>query len=132
AGFGVGALLLVGLAIGHKIFLPRTAPSSPSSASEPPSSASRRSLAHVGKAYTSFLRQDRVLWVIAFLLTYKMADVLMFSMSKVLFDRELGIGTDLRGGFINTAGTLASITGAVIGGAWISRRGLGRTLVVIT
>ncbi len=165
-GFGVGAVLLLGLALAHRRFLPRAAPSpevvpqaaaddlaaasapetsapetsasetsaSEASASEAATSTQpkRRSLRHVAAAYSSFLRQDRVLLVVAFLLTYKMADVLMFSMSKVLLDRELGIGTDLRGGFINTASTVASIAGAMLGGAWISRRGLRATLLPIT
>lgn len=159
-GFGVGAILLLGLALAHRRFLPRTTPppesepesksntesttaplASDTSASAPdaPGSANpastppeRRSLRHVAAAYSSFLRQDRVAIVIAFLLTYKMADVLMFAMSKVLLDRELGIGTDLRGGFINTASTLASIAGAMLGGAWISRRGLRAALLPIT
>src|SRR5690606_28271402 len=155
-GFGVGAVLLLGLALAHRRFLPRTTPppeSEPESETPPPGPASagsaaapaasaaanpasrppeRRSLRHVAAAYSSFLRQDRVAIVIAFLLTYKMADVLMFAMSKVLLDRELGIGTDLRGGFINTASTLASIAGAMLGGAWSSRRGLRAALLPIT
>jgi PAT family beta-lactamase induction signal transducer AmpG len=73
-----------------------------------------------------------VVLVLAFLLTYKMADVVMFAMSKVFFARELGIGTALRGGLINPVATLSSIAGAIVGGAWIARRGLDKTLFPIT
>ncbi len=135
--FGLGALLLVGLAIAHRAFLPEPNADfagTPVSPSQEPSSASkaRAGLSHVGDAYRSFLRQDRVLLVIAFLLTYKMADVVMFAMSKVFFARELGIGTALRGGLVNPIATLSSIAGAILGGAWIARRGLERTLFPIT
>jgi PAT family beta-lactamase induction signal transducer AmpG len=65
------------------------------------------------------------------LLTYKMADVLMFSMSKVLFDRELGIPTDVRG-ILNAFSMVASIGGAILGALWISKRSLGATLFTIT
>lgn len=137
-GFGVGALILIGLAVVHRFVLPHTGRSS-SDATAPHEAATeveprtpKARLAHVGRAYGSFLRQDRVAFVIAFLLTYKMADVLMFAMSKVLLDRELGIGTDIRGSVINTASMLGSIAGAMLGGAWISRRGLGASLLPIT
>lgn len=143
-GFGVGAALLMTLAVVHRALLPQVARSAaPRASADPqahptdpgnaaPSAARGKAWRHVGEAYRSFLRQDRVVLVVGFLLFYKMADVLMFAMSKVLLDRELGIGTDIRGSVINTASTLGSIGGAVLGGAWISRRGLGRTLVTIT
>lgn len=139
-GFGVGAVLLVGLAAVHRALLPqmtRSVDTEPDRETQGPAETQRtagrrKGWAHVGEAYRSFLRQDRVVLVVGFLLFYKMADVLMFAMSKVLLDRELGIGTDVRGSIINTASTLGSIAGAVLGGAWISRRGLGKTLVTIT
>jgi PAT family beta-lactamase induction signal transducer AmpG len=79
----------------------------------------------------SFLRQDSVASVVGFLVLYKMADALMFSMSPVFLGRELGIGTDLRG-IIRIFSVVASILGAIVGGAWIARRGLEKTLVLIT
>jgi len=81
--------------------------------------------------YLSFLRQNSVVAVFAFLVLYKMADALMFSMSPVFLSRELGIGTDLRG-IIRAFSVVASIFGAIVGGAWIARRGLENTLVLIT
>ncbi len=133
--FGVGGLLLIGLSIVHRAFLPEpradyagaeATPEKPKGAS--PESGKRR----VVDAYLSFLRQEHVILVVLFLLTYKMADVVMFAMSKVFFARELGIGTALRGGPINFVSTVSSITGAIVGGAWISRNGLKKTLFPIT
>ncbi len=122
--FGVGAALLLSLALLHSWLLPKETSSTSTPHSE---SVSPKILA----SYTSFFRQESVLLVIAFLMTYKMADVMMFSMSKVLLGRELGIGTDIRG-FIGFFSTVSSILGAVLGGAWISRRGLKGSLVSIT
>ncbi len=69
--------------------------------------------------------------VVGFLLTYKMADVLLFSMSRLMLKNELGIGLDLRGS-IGFFSTISSIGGAVGGGIWIARRGLKKTLLPIT
>lgn len=136
--FGVGAFLLIALAIVHRAFLPRLGADSAGTTGSPeshgaaddgaPPPGKKRVLA----AYVSFLRQPQVWLVVAFLLTYKMADVVMFAMSKVFFARELGIGTALRGSLINPVSTLSSIAGAIAGGAWIARRGLDRTLFSIT
>jgi MFS transporter, PAT family, beta-lactamase induction signal transducer AmpG len=128
--FGLGAALLLGLAIAHHAFLPEPRADFAETSESPQNKP--RGWAHVRDAYLSFLRQDRVLLVLAFLLTYKMADVVMFAMSKVFFARELGIGTALRGGLINPVATLSSIAGAIVGGAWIAKRGLDKTLFPIT
>lgn len=128
-GFGVAAALMVGLALGHRLLLPRGANErARASAAQARSGAER--VAHVRAAYLSFLRQDRALLVVLFLLTYKLGDALMFNMSKVML-RDLGVSTAERG-VINGFGTVASIVGAMIGGAWIARSGLARAIVPIT
>lgn len=123
--FGAGAAILGGLALFHRFFLPHGV----QEAKEHPRSPRGR-LDHVVDAYLRFILQPRALWVIAFLISYKLGDALMFSMSKVLL-RELGVVTEVRG-VLNGAGTIASIAGAVIAGAWIGRATLARALVPIT
>ncbi|MCY1057404.1 hypothetical protein OV142_20080, partial [Nannocystis sp. SCPEA4] len=86
-------------------------------------------LDHIRGAYFSFLLQPRAAIVLLFLLSFKLGDALMFGMSKVLF-RELGIGTADRG-VLNGFGTAASIAGAMLGGLWVARVGLGRALLPI-
>lgn len=127
-GLGVAAALMLGLAVGHRLLLPRGANERARRAA--PSRAAGARLAHVREAYLSFLRQDRALVVVLFLLTYKLGDALMFNMSKVML-RDLGVSTAERG-VINGFGTAASIVGAVIGGAWIARASLARAIVPIT
>lgn len=127
-GLGAGGVLLLALAGYHFLFLQPVV-----SAGTPPSSS--EGAAHrwekVRDSYLSFMRQDAALYVVGFLLTYKMADVLLFSMSRLMLKNELGIGVDLRGtiGFFSM---VSSILGAVWGGLWISRRGLKKTLLPIT
>lgn len=125
-GFGTAAAILIVLAIVHRQLLPRVEAKKTRKEAE-----LGARLAHVAGAYLTFLRQPQVVLVIAFLLTYKMADVLMFSMSKVLFARELGIPTDLRG-VLNAFSMAASIGGAILGALWISKRSLSKTLFIIT
>ncbi len=128
-GFGVAAALMLALAVGHRLLLPRGANErARASATEARSGAER--MAHIREAYLSFLRQDKALLVVLFLLTYKLGDALMFNMSKVML-RDLGVSTAERG-VINGFGTVASIIGAMIGGAWIARTSLARAIVPIT
>ena len=128
-GFGVAAGLMLGLAVGHQLLLPRGANERARATAVRARSGAQR-MAHVREAYLSFLRQDKALLVVLFLLTYKLGDALMFNMSKVLL-RDLGVTTAERG-VINGFGTVASILGAVLGGAWIARRSLGLAIVPIT
>jgi len=128
-GFGIAAGLMLALAVGHRLLLPRGA-NERARASVTRARSGAERLAHIREAYLSFLRQDRALLVVLFLLTYKLGDALMFNMSKVML-RDLGISTAERG-VINGFGTVASIVGAMIGGAWIARTSLARAIVPIT
>lgn len=131
SGFGVGALIMAALAVGHRVWLPRVAaPARPvATAGGDPDADWRARLDHIRGAYFSFLLQPRAAIVLLFLLSFKLGDALMFGMSKVLF-RELGIGTADRG-VLNGFGTAASIAGAMLGGLWVARVGLGRALLPI-
>lgn len=136
--FGLAALLLFALALVHQRVLkevPRLG-----SAPEPETAALgaaaehvgwQQRLAHVKDAYLSFLLQPKALLILGFLLSYKMSDNLVSSMSKLLFARELGVPTDVRG-MLNSLSLVASIVGAIVGGAWIAKRSLKTTLFRIT
>ncbi len=125
-GFGAGALMLVGLAVVHRMVLPRGDNERRQAKVQ---TAWRQRLGHVWAAYKLFLIQPHVVVTLAFIISFKLGDALMFSMSKVLL-RELGVVTADRA-VINVSGTLAMIAGAMIGGAWVARRGLVRTIVPI-
>jgi PAT family beta-lactamase induction signal transducer AmpG len=133
--FGAAAALLGGLALFHRLILPRGGDEPPDrgaasptdEAAEGASSDDKESaVGHVLDAYLSFLTQRRALFVIAFIITFKLGDALMFSMSKVLF-RDLGVTTEIRG-VLNGFGTVASIGGAMLAGAWMGRASLTKAL----
>lgn len=123
-GFGVGALLLLGLSVLSSWVLPGRGGRVVTRPTLPRKGARFAS-------YGSFLRQPAIASVLAFLLLYKAADAMMFAMSSVLLGRHLGIGTDLRA-TLGTFSMVASIAGAIIGGAWVARFGLARALFPIT
>jgi PAT family beta-lactamase induction signal transducer AmpG len=131
AGFGVGAVLMVALAVAHRVWLPRVAVARvlPQATPSDPEAGWRARIDHIRGAYFSFLLQPRAAIVLLFLLSFKLGDALMFGMSKVLF-RELGISTPDRG-VLNGFGTAASIAGAMLGGLWVARVGLKRALLPI-
>jgi len=126
-GFGAGAAMLVALAVFHRAVLPRRSEKKASRQTVEASWSQR--LVHVWAAYRLFLIQPHVVVTVGFIISFKLGDALMFSMSKVLL-RDLGIMTADRA-VINVSGTLSMIAGAMVGGAWVARRGLVGTIVPI-
>jgi PAT family beta-lactamase induction signal transducer AmpG len=115
------AVLLLGLALGHRVLLPEV---------ERDRSVHRGDALGFVDAVTSFLRKDRAGASLLFLLTFRAGDALMFAMNAP-FLGQLGLGTAHRGIVQGLAGALASIFGALAGGRVIARRGLGKTLFPI-
>ncbi len=124
-GFGLGAGLLLGLALALQRLLP------PSWERGDQAPTIRKRGAGGSEAFRTFFQQDAWWLVLAFLLSYKAADGLKFSMSSVLLSRHLGIGTELRA-TIGVFSTVAGILGSIWGGTWIARRGLAQALFPIT
>ncbi len=81
-------------------------------------------------AYRSFFRQPQAALVLAFMLLYRLGDIMMFAMSKPLL-ADIGIGTAQRG-VLNGLGIVASVLGSLAGGGLIARHGLSRCLVPMT
>lgn len=118
AYFTAGAMMLL-LGLGHALLLPH-----PAKAERPKESAFR---AFIG-AFWSFLRQPKVALVLAFILTYRAGDALMFAMNSPFMKNHLGLETTQRGIINGTWGTLASVGGSMIGGFIVSRWTLEKTL----
>jgi PAT family beta-lactamase induction signal transducer AmpG len=81
-------------------------------------------------AYRSFFTQPLAGRVLAFMLCYRLGDIMMFAMSKPLL-RDIGVDTGARG-VLNGVGILVSVLGSLVGGGLIARRGLERYLVPLT
>jgi PAT family beta-lactamase induction signal transducer AmpG len=79
-----------------------------------------------GEAYKTFLAQPNAALVLAFLIFYRVGDIMMFGMAK-FFLRDIGVDTPHRG-TLNGYSISASILGGIVGGAIISRKGLARCL----
>lgn len=135
--FGAAGAILGGLALFHRLILPRgrtelaedERAKTETEEDQAREGGEERAVGHIIDAYLSFLTQRRAFYVLAFIITFKLGDALMFSMSKVLF-RDLGVTTEVRG-VLNGFGTVAGIAGAMLAGAWIGRVGLRRALVPI-
>ncbi len=117
AFYAAGAMMLL-LGIGHAIFLPRPVKST---------EVIRSPFKAFIQAFLSFLKQPKVALVLAFVLTYRAGDSLMFAMNSP-FLKDLGIGTTQRGIISGTWGTLFSIGGSILGGMLVSKFSLERTL----
>jgi MFS transporter, PAT family, beta-lactamase induction signal transducer AmpG len=123
-GFGAAGLLMILTACVNAAVMPNP-PERHADASVPGVQPPR--LAAFLEAFRSFLAQPHATTVFAFMLTYRLGDIMMFAMSKPLL-RDIGVDTAHRG-LLNGIGTGASILGVILGGAYVARRGLERTLV---
>jgi PAT family beta-lactamase induction signal transducer AmpG len=83
------------------------------------------------EAFVSYLKQPYIIRILAFVLVYRAGDSMMFAMATP-FLKELGYDTAARGFLSGMLGTLSGISGALIGGAVISRSGLRRCLFPFT
>jgi PAT family beta-lactamase induction signal transducer AmpG len=113
--FGAAAAMMLLLGVGHAFLLPR-----PAGAVQ----AAKKRFLH---AFATYFKQPGVALALAFILTYRAGDAMMFAMSSP-FLRDLSFGTTARGVVSGLGGTSSSIGGAVLGGMIIARFGLERTL----
>jgi PAT family beta-lactamase induction signal transducer AmpG len=111
--------ILLALALLHAVLLP---------SEERRASSNRLNFAH---AFTTFLAKPQVALIIAFIITFRAGDALMFAMHTPLL-KHLGLDTAARALVSGTLGTIGSIAGAMLGSLVISRVGFRRTLVPIT
>ena len=81
-------------------------------------------------SYRSFLSQPQAIRVFAFMLVYRLGDIMMFAMSSPML-QDNGIGPGPRAA-LRTFQMLGFMTGSILGGFVIARRGLARCLVPMT
>ena len=121
-GFGVALVVaaagLLALAVAHGVALPRR---------EEASSARGKPTLDVVR---SFFDKIAIGWAVAFILTFRAGDALLFAMNAKLL-ASLGLDTAARGVVNGGFGTAASILGSTLGGVWVARRKLERALPTI-
>lgn len=119
--FLAGAAIMAGLAGAHRLMLKPLRGAEKGEARGPAAAVS----AFVG-SFRSFLRKPKIAIVLAFVLTFKAGDALLFNMS-VPFLKSLGLDTEMRG-LLSAPSLVASVAGTWIGGVWIRRASLSKTL----
>ncbi|MBP7125080.1 MFS transporter [Myxococcota bacterium] len=123
--FLLGALTLLLLLLFHVRALPRVE-------APPERRSATRNLHLFGEAFLSWLRQERVVLVLAFIATYKLGDEVLFSMNTPFLIRELGVSKAQLSWLAGVLGTSASIAGSLVS-AWAIRRfGLRRAIWPLT
>ena len=125
--FWVGGACMGLLLLFHARFLPTVRSNSElreESANAPGERARRKlssPLAEYGRAFFSYLRQPRVAIILAFVITYKLGDEILFSMNTPFLMRELGISKEAMSWMAGLLGTGASIAGSLLS-AWAIKR----------
>jgi len=124
--FGVGGATMLVLALFHAIALPR-----PETArvSRPDV---RGTFATFGRAFWSYLQQDKIAIVLLFILTYKIGDEILFSMNSAFLMRELGVTKGQLSWLAGVVGAGTTIAGAMAGSYWIKRKGLKKAIWPLT
>jgi PAT family beta-lactamase induction signal transducer AmpG len=83
------------------------------------------------EAFRSYLRQDRIVWILAFVVLFRLGDALLLKMTQpFLLDPPeaggLGLTTATIGLIDGTFGTVCLLLGGIIGGVLVARHGLRR------
>jgi len=127
-GFGAAGVLMIVTALVNAVVMPHPVEVHASAEAPGPGRPSTMTyLVEFLEAFRSFLTQPQAVRVLAFLLCYRLGDIMMFAMSKPLL-RDLGVDTIHRAN-LNGLGLGSSILGVIVGGLFAARYGLPRALV---
>lgn len=123
--FGVAAAIMVSIFILHLVILP-------SPKSDKTEFKKHSVLTNFGKAFLSYLQQDKIILILAFIIVYKIGDSMMLKMAKPFLMREIGITVAQMAIISGTVGKICSIVGAILGGLFIAKVGLKLGLWILT
>jgi MFS transporter, PAT family, beta-lactamase induction signal transducer AmpG len=85
-----------------------------------------------GRAFSTYLQQERIALVLAFIILYKIGDEILFSMTTPFLKRELGITNEQYAWVGGIVGAACVVLGAMVGGWWIKRQGLKKAIWPLT
>lgn len=126
-GFTAGSITMAVLFVGHSILLPRFEVERKIEFHH-----LKEKLIQFREAFLSYLRAERIVLTLSFIITYRLGDELLFAMSTPFLMRELGVTKPQiawLGGFV---GAFSAILGAMIASWWVKRVGLKRAIWPIT
>jgi len=89
-------------------------------------------LGEFGKAFSSYLQQPRIGVILAFIVTYKLGDELLFAMNSTFLMRELLVTKAQMSWLSGVIGTGTTIFGTLVGAYWIQRSGFQKAFWPIT
>jgi MFS transporter, PAT family, beta-lactamase induction signal transducer AmpG len=125
--FGAGAVTMLLLTLFHFWQLPRF---------EKDRVQEGRSISEIirefVRAFGTYFEQERVVLVILFIITYKIGDEILFSMGTPFLMRELGVTKAQLSWLGGILGALGAIAGTSLGGIWIKKRGLKKSIWPLT
>ena len=150
---GITAVILFAVTIYHIFALPRVERAIGKESGRSPKVGSQKSEGacehsdksqelSIGEAFKTFFTKKGVVLAICFMLLYRMAEGLLVKLSlpflvdsREVIEREgqligggLGLDTDVVGFIYGTIGVLFLLLGGILGGIYISRRGLKRSI----
>jgi MFS transporter, PAT family, beta-lactamase induction signal transducer AmpG len=123
AAFTLGAALFVLFLIFHYFYLPKHIV---------PTAQANTGLwkKSFGDAFSTYLDQNRIVIILLFIFLFRIGDYLWKPMSK-LFLLDIGVSVGQLGFLQGVIGIIATILGSILGGIYISKRGLTRGLWVL-
>ncbi len=123
--FWAGGAILGLLLLFHSRYLPSVESNKELSRREdeagPPRVTATEHIRHYVRAFSSYISQPRWAVILAFVVTYKLGDEILFSMNTPFLMRELGLSKETMSWMAGLLGTAASIGGSLIS-AWAIRR----------
>jgi MFS transporter, PAT family, beta-lactamase induction signal transducer AmpG len=125
--FGAAALTMLLITLFHAWQLPRF---------EKARNRSDRSFSGIShdfvRAFRTYFEQEKVVLVLLFIVTYKIGDEILFSMGTPFLMRVLKVSTAQLSWLGGILGAIGSIAGTSIGGIWIKKKGLKRSIWPLT
>lgn len=85
-----------------------------------------------GRAFVTWLDQPRIGLVLAFVITYKLGDEVLFSMNTPFLMRDIGLTKEQLSWLNGVVGTVASISGSLVSAWAIGKWGLKRAVWPLT
>ncbi len=124
-GFGMGAATVGAVTLFHFLLLPKVEVTRPQK-------TMREDLVRFGQSFTTYLGQDRVWFMLLFIIMYRLGDELLLSMSTPFLMRELAVTKSQMAWLGSFVAAGATVAGAMIGSWWIAKAGLKKAIWPLT
>ena len=139
---GATSVLMLLVTLYHSFFLPRAAEDQPRKMANGERAKGKEVWKELGEAFATFFTKPGVGLAIAFMLLYRLSEGFLVKLSQPflvdaratmlregqIFGGGLGLSTDTVGLLYGTIGVVCLLIGGILGGIYISRRGLKRSL----